>query len=551
MIQMKKYTATTFIKGLYFLLLPATVLFACKKSALEPVDTYPDPPGVLVKFLDGNPNPALGAEGSTVTFNVSGLKGKEGQFTFFINQVAAQVVSVTENTDAVKVPANASTGGSAILINGEYYFGPTFYVKGKVSIDPLFNTDAYTSNGPIAGIFKRADGTSYLIYGAFTNYKNAATAINPITGIALLNTEGDYLPVASQFKLGKFGFNGSITNVIQRTDGKYMVAGAFSKLDTVTNLNNIVRLNADGSLETVVVDVINPDPVNNPNDGLAVVPSFNGGPGGLITKLFYNNSTGYSTAVGNFSYHLSTFYERSTRTGPFLDLVKARQIIRMKDNGAFDSSFNYNFSTNESYAGGNGFIYDALQQSDGKIVVTGNFTSFHGISANYIVRIDGNTGTVDPTFNTGKTGADASINRITYNAVTNKILLTGTFKNYNGAPANGVVMIDNNGATVSSFTFKTPEGGFPNFAAQLNNGKVIVTGSFSKYDNIVRAGMAILNPDGTLAAGYNNIGLFRGQVNNLVETTSTNGSPAVIMVGSFDRFDNRQVGNIVKFRMEN
>jgi hypothetical protein len=158
---------------------------------------------------------------------------------------------------------------------------------------------------------------------------------------------------------------------------------------------------------------------------------------------------------------------------------------------------------------------------------------------------------VDPSFNSGKTGADGSISRITYNATTNKILLTGSFKNYNGAPANGVVMIDNNGATISSFAFKIPEGGFPNFAAQLNNGKIIVTGSFSKYDNIVRAGMAILNADGTLAAGYNNMGLFRGQVNNLIETTSTNGSPAIIMVGSFDRFDNKQVGNIVKFRIEN
>lgn len=551
MIQMKKITTTQFIKWLCCFLLPAVVLVACKKSDLEPVDTYPDPPGVLVKFLDGNPNPSIGAEGSNVTFNVAGLKGKEGQFTFFINQVQAQVVGVTESTVTVIVPANASTGGSAVLINGEYYFGPTFFVKGKVSIDPLFNPDAYRSNGPILGIFKRTDGTSYLIYGSFTNYSNLATATNPITGIAVLNEKGEYLAAASQFKLGKLGFNGPITNVIQRPDGKYLVGGAFSKLDTVSNINNLVRLNADGSLETVLVDVINPDPVNNPSGGQALVPSFNGGTGGLITKLFYNSSTGNSTTIGNYSYHVSTFYERSTKTGPYIDLVKARQIIRMKDNGAFDSSFNYNFTTNESYAGGNGYVYDAIQQSDGKIVVVGNFTNFHGIAANYIVRIDGNTGLVDPTFNTGKTGADGSINRITYNAVNNKILLTGSFKNYNGAPANGVVMIDNNGSTVSSFTFKTLEGGIPNFAAQLNNGKVIVTGSFSKYDNIVRAGMAILNPDGTLASGYNNMGLFRGQAYNLVETVSNNGSPAVIMVGFFDRFDNTQVGNIVKFRIEN
>src|SRR6187402_1965372 len=109
MIQMKKITTTQFIKQFCCFLLPAVMLVACKKSTLEPVDTYPEPPAVLVKFLDGNPVPSLGAEGSTVTFNVAGLKGKEGQFTFFINQVQAQVVGVTENTVTVTVPANAST----------------------------------------------------------------------------------------------------------------------------------------------------------------------------------------------------------------------------------------------------------------------------------------------------------------------------------------------------------------------------------------------------------------------------------------------------------
>ncbi|RYF47368.1 MAG: hypothetical protein EOO39_48410, partial [Cytophagaceae bacterium] len=80
-------------------------------------------------------------------------------------------------------------------------------------------------------------------------------------------------------------------------------------------------------------------------------------------------------------------------------------------------------------------------------------------------------------------------------------------------------MINSNGQVDPVFNFRSIEGGIPNFAGQLNNGKLLVTGSFTMYDGIVRPGMLILNSDGSLAAGYNNLGLFRGVVNDFVELT--------------------------------
>lgn len=549
MIQMKKNkslwsvaTVACCLSGVFF--------NACKKTPVEPVEVYPNPPAALVKFLDGGPSPAIGSEGSIVTYKVNGLKGKEGQFKFFINQIEAEVVSVGENEVKVKVPSYASTGGCAILINNEYYFGPTFRVRGKVSIDPLFNADLYRSNGPILGIFKNSDDR-YLAYGSFTDYANQASTVNAITGIALLDKDGQYLDVASQLKLGKLGFNGTVSQVIQLPDDRYLVSGSFSKYDTIGNINHIARLNSDGSLETMEVDVINPDPVNDPDGGKAMVPAFNGGVlGGTGTKIFYDGTTGYTTAIGNFNRYITTFYERSTKEGPFLDLIKANQLVRMKEDGAYDSSFNYNPATNSSYQGGNGYVYDAVQLDDGSLIVTGNFTTFHGNTVNYLTRINTADGSVDATFNAGGSGADGSISRITYNRTTGKILLTGNFKHYNGQPVNGVVMINADGSIDNSFAFRALEGGFPNYAGQLNNGKIIVSGSFTKYDNIVRPGLLILNADGSLASGYNNMGLFRGSISDFIEVPSSNGVPAVIIVGSFDRFDQKEVANIVKFRME-
>lgn len=545
MIQVKTNSGSKQFRVLLCLLLPV-LFFSCKKNKIEPVDVYPDPPVALVKFLDGKPSPAQGAEGSVVVFNVNGLKDKLGQFEFFINQTKAEVLETAENTVKVKVPVGASTGGSAILINGEYYFGPTFIVRGKISIDPVFNTDAYRSNG---AIFEMIDfGDSYLISGDFTNYQDQATTTIKVPGMAKLDLSSlafkDAGATESQFNVGKEGINGTITTVVPVANGKYLVAGSFSKYDTISNINSITRINPDGTVDAMTVDVIGEKPRDK-----AVVPAFNGGVAGNAGNVFYNEDTKETTLIGNFFSHVSTFYERSTIDGPLLDFVNATQLIRMKENGAYDSTFNYNPVTNSSYAGANGFIYDAIKLDNGNIIAVGNFTSFHGQSANYIVRINGTDGSVDQSFLAGS-GADGAINRIVRNATTGNILLTGNFKKYNGQPVNGVVMINENGELNTSFTLAAIDG-VPNFAGQLDNGKIIVSGSFNKYGDVVRVGMAILNADGSLAPGYNNMGLFRGVINNFVETTTSTGVPGVILYGDFDRFDNREVGNIVKFRMEN
>jgi len=541
--------------------LVAVLLGSCVKQKVEPTEVYPDPPAVLVKFLEGDPSPAIGSEGSVVKFKVNGLKGKEGQFKFFVHLTEAEIISVEENAVTVKVPLGASTGAANVLINGQYYFGPTFVVRGKLSIDASFNTSAYASNGEINGIFLRNDNKeTYLIYGRFTNYQNSATVANPITNMAIINKDCSIkTPVTDQMVVGKTGISGSLTSVFQLKSSQYLLAGSFGSYDTTNGIYNITRLTSSRTLETQVVDLINPDPVNFPNDGKATVPAFNGGTLGGITKMFADSVTGDVTVIGNFTSHVSTFYERSTKTGAFLDIVKVRQILRMKSTGAFDSSFNFNMSTKEGYEAGNGFIYDAIQQTDGKIIVVGNFTTFNGTTVNYITRINASNGLVDASFNQGGLGADGPINRIRYNAVTQKILLTGTFKKYNGQEANGVVMLNNNGTIDQSFRFGKLLGGLPTFAAQLNNGKIIVAGTFSQYNYdyltspekfVVRPGFMVLESNGALALGYNNTGLFRGVINDMVEGQSSDLRLAIILVGSFDRFDGKTVGDIVKLRFE-
>lgn len=531
-------------------LLICLLFFACDKTKIEAVETYPDPPTAKVKFLEGNPSPAQGTEGSLVTFNVKGLLGKEGKFEFFINQTKAEVVDIKETTVTVKVPANASTGGSSVLIDGEYYFGPTFTVRGKISIDPTFNTDLYRTNGPIFSM--TATGDFYIATGGFSNYQDKATPSIIIPGIVKLNKSSlEYATPsnanASQLKVGKEGINGPVTSFVDLGNGKYLIGGQFTKYDTVKSVSGITRINADGSVDSMLVDIVGEPPLDK-----ATVPAFNGGVSGQVQKVLYDAATGKSVVAGNFAFYTSIFYERSTIDGLYQDFINTRQLVRMNSDGSFDSSFNYDKALKKGYAGGNGFIYDAIMLPNGSVIVVGDFTSFHGVPAHGIVRIRPEDGLVDQTFQAGNgAGVDGFINRIVRNPTTGKIMLTGHFSSFNGQPANGVVMINDDGIPEPTFTLQALEGGIANFAGQLKNGKIIVTGTFNKYGNIVRPGIAILNPDGSLAPGYNNLGLFRGQVYDFIETSTASGIPGVILYGSFDRFDNKQVGNLVKFRMEN
>lgn len=541
-----------FKKVIVPIMLAASVLMlaACDKFPVEPVEVYPPAPVPLAKFLDGDPVPSIGNEGSIVTFQVQGLKDKMGQFKFYFNGTEATVLEVGETTVKARVPQNASSGAVSLNVNSQIFFGPIFNVKGKVNIDPLFLTGSYRTgtSGAIRGMIGRTDG-NVLAYGSFNDYKVQATDANKITGLAVLNTNGDYLAVASQLKMGKNGFNGAINHIIQMSDGRYLIAGNFSNYDTINNLGGIAILKSDGTISTTTYDVINTDPNSNPDGAKTIGPVLNGGVSGGILRSFLTTD-GKIIAIGNFSIFRSVFYEGSTKDGPLYDNYFSRNIVKMGMNGNFDSSFNFNKALNKSYDGANGFVEDAVQLSNGKIVLVGSFTTFHGKPAKGIVAIDPVTGLVDESMTFGG-GADARISGITFNTTTKKIMVFGSFQNFGGALANGVAMLNENGTVDNNFKFKTVTGGLPNYAGQLNNGKVIVSGNFNYYSDAVRNGILVLNADGTAANGYNNMGLFRGKINAIYETAAVLGVPTAILVGQFDKFDNQDVQNIVKIRIEN
>src|SRR5690606_12035985 len=203
------------------------------------------------------------------------------------------------------------------------------------------------------------------------------------------------------------------------------------------------RLNSNGSLDTATVELINTTP-EKPENAFDTLPAFNANLLGTAVKVFATPDTGV-IAVGGVSLHSYVNYTYSSRETKSHFFTEVNNIVRLKSNGRVDFSFAYNNPR------GNGFVSEAVQLTDGRIVVVGSFTTFSGHTVNRIIAFNPD-GSVNTTFaaNIGA-GANSDIFSITYNPVQNKIALTGRFTSFAGAPHNGVVILNADGSIDNTF----------------------------------------------------------------------------------------------------
>jgi len=159
-----------------------------------------------------------------------------------------------------------------------------------------------------------------------------------------------------------------------------------------------------------------------------------------------------------------------------------------------------------------------------------------------------NNGQVDPTFNVGS-GANDAIYSIELTG--NRIIVAGAFTSFNGQPYAGVVILHKDGSIVPEFKFKNFEGGIPNFAKILSNGKVFVSGNFTKYDGVTRSSLLFLEADGSALQEYNSLGAFSGRIHNLLERPGSLGKFSLMLMGQITRFDNQIAAGLVVLEFDN
>jgi len=531
----------------YFLIIAAMTLAlqGCKKTDTVYEDPYANPKPPLGIKLDRAvlPDPASGIAGTKVHFQATGLVPYKDKLSFLFNGEKAEIVGITESGIDVKVPAGASSGITSINVDDQLVLGPQFSVLGFIKIDPTFRAQGGANNF-VSKVYPLPDGRDIII-GFFTNYDNKGY-VAPLNRIVRTSGDGD---LDRTFRTGK-GANSGLTGIIE-LGGKFVIAGGLSGYDQRTeNISNITTLNSNGTIDTMGVKTYRRP---SQTDTTMYFPKFNGGTNDFIGNLYVHQNK--ILATGNFRYYVTRKYTEPnstfTKDTVILDSTEMRQILRFNPDGSLDSSFRFNQATGKSFPAANGPIGTFMHYEPDKLeklLVFGSFSTFDGQPAGRITRLNPD-GTIDNTFTPG-TGADYDINSLTYNAVTKKYLITGRFRHYGGKNALGIALLNEDGTLDESFTGKEFEGGLPGMARQLNDGLIVVSGTFKKYNNVTRNGFMVLTPTGDFAAGYNATGTFSGGLADIIETRSADGKRALLLIGSIYRFDNQPVSNIIRITLE-
>lgn len=291
------------------------------------------------------------------------------------------------------------------------------------------------------------------------------------------------------------GADNMVFNIEIQSDGKSILAGNFKRYNI--NAGYIVRLNTDGSYDYSF----------ECKDGFD-----------SIVKALKIQSDGKILVGGQF-----TSYSGSSSS----------RIIRLNTNGSIDKSFNIG-------DGFNGYVRAIEIQSDGKILVGGDFDDYNGTYAQGIIRLNSD-GTIDTTFVYGGGFSCSNNGNVFVIKVlsTGNILVGGWFSSYDGTSANCLIELDSLGGVTTIFDGMTN----PYFDDRVStiveqpDGKILVGGFFASCgERIVR-----LNTDFSVDYRFNNNS--GSGFNNPVQVIKLQSDGKILCGGQFSSYYDDTYGN--------
>ncbi len=323
------------------------------------------------------------------------------------------------------------------------------------------------------------------------------TINNGILGnIARLNADGTNDPT---FIKGS-GFDAEVRCIVVQSNGQILVGGAFSNYNG-TPCNRLVRLSADGAVDTAFVTAMGVGPNSSAtvnaiaveaSGKILVAGSFDTFSGGTMEGLVRLTAlgardtvspltlpfvTGWASTINSIIAQpdgkivaVGTFYD--PEGGPFRS-----GIARLNSSGSRDTSFNPGDGLH--LAGANNSLeigHSIIRQPNGKYVVGGTFTAYNGNAVSRIARVNSN-GTFDntfvpPAFN-GKVSA-------LLHQPSGSIVVAGDFT----SPVGRFERLLGNGAVDSTFQQGTGPSSLTYALALDLEGAIWVGGNFYSYDGV-------------------------------------------------------------------
>jgi uncharacterized delta-60 repeat protein len=193
-------------------------------------------------------------------------------------------------------------------------------------------------------------------------------------------------------------------------------------------------------------------------------------------------------------------------------------IARLNPDGTVDPTF-------DPGTGANRWVHTVAVQTDGKVLIGGEFTTYNGTARNYIARLNSD-GSLDRTFDTG-TGLNSSVSTVAVQT-DGKVLIGGAFTTYKGTERNYIARLNSDGSLDRTFDTGTGTNATVKSVAVQTDGKVLIGGYFTSYNGTVRNRIARLNSDGSLDTTFNPLG-----VGHTVFAVAVQTDGKVLLGGSF------------------
>ncbi|MCD9188933.1 MAG: hypothetical protein LUM44_21125, partial [Pyrinomonadaceae bacterium] len=424
-------------------------------------------------------------------------------------------------------------------------FGPTFageiqgrvtsFLKlpdGKILMAGSFNRSLIrmTANGQIDTTF---------------NYQGNDGQINFIVPIPnnRFIAGGQLFPYYGSFynRLERIGVNGAVDNsynvipaaqplvtaVAKQADGKIIVGGRFSDANGAQS-KNIVRYNADGSRDLTfgpslpsLTDAFQINDIKVLADGKIMIA-----PGSHLGLIRLNPNGSLDTTFVSPYPQTQNYTDLAPLPDGSLIVVGGVGLKKISPNA---STFNLNNSFQQQ-SGAAGVLNKVAVQPDGKIIVGGEFTTVNSVPRSRIARFNAD-GTLDTSFDTA-VGANATITSVKVQA-DGKILVGGTFTSLGGnTSVQGIGRLNPDGSVDSSF-IQTANYSVHSIETQAD-GKIVIGGEFTRVGNVSRSGLARLNANGSLDTSFQ----VGSGTNGAVFELALQDDGKIVIGGDFTKYNN-------------
>jgi len=330
--------------------------------------------------------------------------------------------------------------------------------------------------------------------------------------------------------------SGAVNSMALQTDGKLVIGGAFTAVDSSSARYHLARLFSDGSLDTTFFNT--GSGVSSTVWSLAVQTDGRIVIGGDFTSINGTARTRIARLNSNGTVD-GSFLPTNTINGSVLAVaVQTNNAVIIGgsfNQGTFptwNARLNADGTTDTSFSSfPNGAVNAIAIQTDGKIVIGGAFTTVNGATRNRIARLNAD-GSLDNTFQNGLTGASSNVRCIQIQS-DGKILIGGDFTTVNGTSRSYVARLTTTGALDTGFNSYPGANGAVYALAVQPDGNVLIGGTFSAYASANLSRVARLYPDGTRDTTFTNFG-----INSIIQTVAVQSDGGILIGGIFTTINN-------------